>query len=529
MHPTVRLALVLILAGMILLATACDDHGTESGITQVTITGMVLDTLRGHPVTGALVSLDDTSVVTATSDALGIYSAVVSVRGHEVRPVTVYCRRDGYRSESRTVAAGRTQRVISGVDFRLWPDPLLADTIVVTGRVLDSIKQLPLSGVTVHLNDTLGPGVAPDSMGYYCITSLVPETSTVALTVYGRRRGYLTEMRNFTTDHDHRAFDSVDFPMAHRPDDYPVYFWGGIDDLYGVYRVQSRLLDTFRLDLEEPRDLDVSADGSLLYIRMPQSVVVVSTTTLLTVTELPYPSLWPVAVSPDGRHIALQTGDLYILRTSDYSVVHNDTDGVTNGAFSQDGNRFYADGGSDLGQLIYKVDLANDFAVTRTYVPGSYAISMMRPSRDESLWFLYRNVSWDESRFDVYDVAIDSIIFYDWLSPGKGTLLPSVDSDRMFSTSPGTLLAGTPSPYAFAAYNIASQTVDSVSIASDCDGHPVYFRCGILAVTPDGRFLIGDNFNYGIGMMIYDLHADSLDTCVCPPCAEYYLSCQTIP
>ena len=119
------------------------------------------------------------------------------------------------------------------------------------------------------------------------------------------------------------------------PKDYPVYFYDGRlneGNWYYVYHPLTNEIDSVHL----PYSFwpVVSADGSLMYIRdaARNDMAVVVTDSFAVVDRLPYGM--PIDVSPDSQLIAVQRSGLYILRTSDYSVVFHDST-LLGGCFSK--------------------------------------------------------------------------------------------------------------------------------------------------------------------------------------------------
>jgi len=143
--------------------------------------------------------------------------------------------------------------------------------------------------------------------------------------------------------------------------------------------------------------------------------------------------------------VAILGDDLYILNTSDYSLVFHDTSEVQSGVFSSDSRSLYctADVTGTGSCLAYKVDLDNDFLVTRRGFVGGNTIGII-PSYDEERWFVYLYGAGFRCFFKVYDVETDSIIFSEFITPGAGYMALTPDGKYLFYTNPGTLLFGPP-------------------------------------------------------------------------------------
>ncbi|HUV31630.1 MAG TPA: hypothetical protein VMY05_11150 [Acidobacteriota bacterium] len=312
------------------------------------------------------------------------------------------------------------------------------------------------------------------------------------------------------------------------PKDYIVYMWDRASH-YLAYHAATGRLDTLPPEALHPSDLDVAADGKRLYIRRSDTVTILDASDYSVLGELPYPGRGPVTVSPDNQHLVISTGDLYLLRTSDYAVVYHDTDAVTTGCFSADGGRFYATGAYQGCQYVYRLDLTTH-AVTRTCLPDGYQTFQILASLDEKFLFLYRRIMHDMFWFDVYDVAADSFVFRKILIPGFGKMTLGLQGSYVYFSSPGQLNSDNACFMAFFTYDITNRTVDSTYAEGRCLGYRIGFVCQELVITPDGRYLIGFKHFSPFGML-YDLQADAVTASICldlGTCGTY-LTCQTFP
>lgn len=288
-------------------------------------------------------------------------------------------------------------------------------------------------------------------------------------------------------------------PPPPRPGkDYVVYFKDDVSGggmCYGYHPLTSQV-DSFSLPAGAWWGMTVSSDGTILYVVAKNDIIlVVDLDTETIITELPYEAKGGVAVSPDGQLVAILGDDLYILNTSDYSLVFHDTSKVLNGVFSSDGRSLYctADQTGTGSYHAYKVDLENDFLVTREWFADGMVVRIL-PSVDQQKWFLYLCCSDFCSFFEVYDVECDSIIFSEFITPGGGYMALTPDGKYLFYTNPGGLLFGPPPPSSFTAFDVeANDIYQVISTAGipDCMPMPEYFPVGEIAITPDGRWLIG--------------------------------------
>ena len=284
-----------------------------------------------------------------------------------------------------------------------------------------------------------------------------------------------------------------DKPTEPKPaKDYPVY----IGDLAGprlfTYYPGTRRVDSVAIPWEANRGITASADGKRLYLATDSNVVVIDPETRAVITELPYPRSWSVVVSPDNRLVAITGNDLFVLRTSDYSVLFSDTDMTEHGRFSSDSKTFYcAAGWNYTSGFLYKVDFCGDhFPVERRRISPGGLIHIV-PSIDETKLFLYVTYHTWTYGFEVYDVAADSIIFRDILVPGAGEIAMTSDGKYVFYTNPGVSATDPPPPGTFTVFDVErSEIKDTVSVYDYAP--PTACLCApfTMAVTPDDRWLV---------------------------------------
>ncbi|MBI5266981.1 MAG: hypothetical protein HY851_07080 [candidate division Zixibacteria bacterium] len=281
--------------------------------------------------------------------------------------------------------------------------------------------------------------------------------------------------------------------------DYPVYFASesGSSPKLFVFHPSTFTVDSIASTWGTTGLVTVSADGRRLYLNPGNKVIVVDANSLTLITELPYRSSLPVAVSPDNRLVAITGNDLTILRTTDYSVVLSDTNTTGYGRFSRDSKAFYCTVGWSGGGWaeVYRVDLSDsNHVVTRKAFPDGVVIHAVE-SLDETKWFLYLGVATDMSAFEVYDVGRDSIILRKYLSPGTGDLAETPDGRYVFFTNAGYGSTSSVTPqYGFTIFDVESnrvlkEVIDTLFFSSDTlyrlPSPPHY-----LAVSPDGRWLV---------------------------------------
>ena len=294
--------------------------------------------------------------------------------------------------------------------------------------------------------------------------------------------------------------------------DYPVYFNSGtsMEDYYRFYPRSGRV-DTFSVDHDSERALAVSVDGTRLYLASYGGVAVISADSLEYLADLPYEANpGGVALSPDGKLVAVAGDGLYVLRTSDYSVLFSDTVVVGHAVFSHDSRTLYCIGGYSSASpqpYIYRLVVADSTCTLTVLFPqwNGHPWRIL-PSIAGDRWFLILRRGQYDFVFAVYDVAGDSIVFEDYQSPGSGDLAQSKDGKFAFYSNPGTMFIGPPPPSSFTVFNVDENRIEKVvSTAELQSATPGYFPIGSLAVTPDGCYLVGLAGPGGGEFILFDL------------------------
>ena len=296
--------------------------------------------------------------------------------------------------------------------------------------------------------------------------------------------------------------------------EYVVYFCNttGNRMLYS-YNPYSQVMDSVALNYqltgyEYFRGVTVSPDGSLLYmpIQSRSLVVVFDIGSLNVVTELPYKTGSPVAISPDGSRMAIFGKDLWILDTDDYSVVFHDTADIYKGVFSANSQRLYA---VALGfmppeaQMLYVLDMSGAEASAETRILSAGPLHSVVPTQDESKLLLYAYFG----RFVIYDPARDSILFEHFMLGGPGQIVLDADERSAFYGSPGTVLPPDPGSSAFAVIDVTANGLDEVidtRFVIDAQT-PEWFEVGSMVVTPDGRYLVMLDAPWANELLLFDI------------------------
>ncbi|MGH8014567.1 MAG: hypothetical protein ACREBV_00050, partial [Candidatus Zixiibacteriota bacterium] len=274
------------------------------------------------------------------------------------------------------------------------------------------------------------------------------------------------------------------------PKDYAAYFFDGIrsdSNWYFEYHPATNTIDSVFLPYRFPPQ--VSADGKQLYIRadFSSTVAVLETDSFTVIDLLPYDAI--LSVSPDNKFMfAWKNNGLFLLRTSDYSVIYQDST-ISDGRFSKNSKRLY--GLSNTGRVIHRIELSDSvFESAQINAPFGVVLDF-EPSKDESKIFFYLITTFPDY-FAVYDVALDSITFLEAQQPGYGELETSPDGRFVFYSDPGQGMLGLGGPGWISVYDVdCNKVLTRISTAGVLEP-PYQFGLAIkeISITPDGRWLV---------------------------------------
>jgi len=296
-------------------------------------------------------------------------------------------------------------------------------------------------------------------------------------------------------------------PPPPQPKDYPVYFMNELNGTLFTYYPLSRRIDTAALDYGLERKVTVSADGKLLYLAGPDNVIVLDADSRDLLLTLPYPAGVGVAASPDNCFLTLMYADTYVLRTSGYSVVLQDTVTFKEAIFSSDSKYLFAVGSrSTPSGNLYVAELTDSAPVlAHAAFTGSIMHVRLTPAQDKLIFYA-------RYHFGVYDVAADSTIMDIQLWPGKGNLGMTLDGKYAFFSNPSTpfLEQGTTDLYVFDIE--ANQIADTIVIDDFLDsiGARATYGVGRMAFTPDGRWMVAHNAQEPFELYLFDLQKMAL-------------------
>jgi len=275
------------------------------------------------------------------------------------------------------------------------------------------------------------------------------------------------------------------------PKDYIGYFWSAVSNdanWYFAYHPTTNVVDSIFLPYASFPV--VSADGKKLYIRddATSSAAVLETDSFTVIEHLSYNSVR--GVSPDNKLIlAFKTGQgSFVVKTADYSPIYQDST-LWYGRFSSNSKRIYTNSGDNV---IHRIELSDSVFESAQFIVPFGEVRGFEPSRDESKIFYYLQTGIFSHHFAVYDIASDSVLFTELLTPGFGVLATTPDGRFVFYSNSGTMLGPTPGTPFITVYSVESNNVLTRITTAGLLEEPYQngIPLGQLCVTPDGKWLI---------------------------------------
>jgi len=305
------------------------------------------------------------------------------------------------------------------------------------------------------------------------------------------------------------------------PKDYPVYFCiAGAGNWYFEYHPSTNRVDSFYVPFQTSFGIDVSADGTRLFIGGANSIAVVDLDSKTIIEELPYKG--DVVVSPDNRWLAVTGQDVYILQASDYSVVLHDTMKTGwSGSFAPYSGRFYCPVYDSNGfqDLVLTIDFQNEPALSETAIPGGGVWNVI-PSPDEGYWYLYLIDDFCVSRFQKYSPALGTVIKEDRLLPGHGEIDISPNGRYVFYSAPGATFipalwgCDPPKPAFFVYDTWSNRKIEITTERIIEEPVPEDMFVKEMEITPDGRWLVAIDARWTSVVAAVDLTTMTVNKCV---------------
>jgi hypothetical protein len=269
--------------------------------------------------------------------------------------------------------------------------------------------------------------------------------------------------------------------------DYRAYFWDGINQktLYW-YHTGLGEFDSVTIQWEITANPTVSSDGSLIYIPSGDTIKVLNTKSFSTVGEIALSAEEPVIVSPDGQYIAVLGDSTWIVRTSDYSVIHVDTALAFQGSFSSDSRTLYT---SHFN--LRRISFSDSNHIVSELINDDLSVRQAKPTIDDSELLIYYRVGTFEWAFGIFDLSLNMLVSYDLQQPGNGTFAMTPDGSRAYYGSPGDL--SYPGNSLLTEYDIdASRVIKRINMKGLIEEfEPYETPVGEIAVSPDGLWLLG--------------------------------------
>ena len=296
-------------------------------------------------------------------------------------------------------------------------------------------------------------------------------------------------------------------PIPEEPKDYPVYFMNTCNGTLFTYHPLTRQLDTAATPYDDCEYITASPDGRLLYVTWETSTVILDTDSLGLVAELPWGAWSPVAVSPDNQLVAIPSKDnLYLLRTSDYSIVHRDSVPMAwSCVFSPDSRTFYGVTPMEAGydNYLYQVTLTTggNIVTRRDFGMGSTFGILVMPNGSLLLLCISAN-----SAAYLYDPATDSLVTLGDEAWYGSYLTMTPDGRYLFPSTPYNPMG--PGLTTLDVFDLsANEPAYSIDIKSHLDplGEQLLVGVGRMAVTPDGRWLVAHGALSSAQIMLFDL------------------------
>ncbi|MFH1372533.1 MAG: hypothetical protein ABII79_01885 [bacterium] len=276
------------------------------------------------------------------------------------------------------------------------------------------------------------------------------------------------------------------------PKDYVVYVsWDYPWPTVTTYNTGTGTIDSFHTPYVASAPPSLSADGRLMYFGS-QTTAVIELDSYTTVMELPYDGRSGVVASPDNQLVAIQSEELYILNTADFSVAYHDTTRLVNGQFSADSRNFYCCHPYGDTSFVVKINVKDSTSSWKAF-PGEI-VQLVIPTNDEQkllmqFWATIYPV------LKIYDVGADSVLFTDTIPDGWEDSELTPNGRYLLITHRGNPYSVNPSPLAIRVYDVWQNQLHKIISTSvtDVPGTPHYLDYHVydLCLTPDGRLGVG--------------------------------------
>jgi hypothetical protein len=175
------------------------------------------------------------------------------------------------------------------------------------------------------------------------------------------------------------------------------------------------------------------------------------------------------------------------------------------GRFSTDGRRYYCGAVGTDSYHAYRFDLDDGLGETVYHFDNLGAIQEVLPSRDEKKIFIITRLGTYDSGFYVYDISLDSIIYFRSFAPQPARIEVAPNGRYVYLTAGGTLNSMDFPEFSFAIFDIAANDFTEEVKIGDNVSFESYFPLDQFVVTPDGRYLVGGWLFEPRYLPVYDL------------------------
>ncbi|HOD65851.1 MAG TPA: hypothetical protein PKW75_09225 [candidate division Zixibacteria bacterium] len=293
------------------------------------------------------------------------------------------------------------------------------------------------------------------------------------------------------------------------PADYPAYFWDRhVPRTLYVYHTGSGTIDTMSLAQAPRWGVTVSADGGRLYLAADSLVAVLSARTLQTIAELPYRPGGPVAVSPDGRLVAVVGDSVVVLAAADHRPIHVDTGAVRVAGFTHDSRALYCvDSPESRSIRIIRFSPEGAMAERIKFSDG-FPTQVWSDPDGERLFVRIRMQDLLD-RVAVVDLLSGAELYSEFIFPGDGIVAGAPGWPWLVYTNSGRE-GGPEGSSSFKIFDLAAnRPVREVRTRRFVnDSTPAAFPVGQAVVTPDGRKMVALDAPEGRQLLVYDLQSD---------------------
>ena len=295
-----------------------------------------------------------------------------------------------------------------------------------------------------------------------------------------------------------------------------VYFTNLLgDSTFYSFDTHEMKLDSFYLPFKPQGTLYLRNNKKELVLSFPDSVVSVNLETKLSY-QFPVNFKGRFEFSEDELYLQNAESGIAIYRTSDYSLLFNDTTKSAGGCFSFDNNFYY----SFYSNKLSVVDLTGKTVTDQIIFENN--IGQVKATDQNNIILVHTYGSYDQNEFHIYDLENDSSVFVDTAGVERGLIEISPDAkyafftygrsyigfDKANSSSLSSDIVNT-----FHIYDIQNRSVYMIVntqgfVPGDSYPFSAFYE---TKVTADGRYLVGCQYFHNY-LVLFDLQSMQLDS-----------------